>query len=68
MIILWVLKDLKDPDRDIFPDFYEIDPEYQFNFLKKVTLPDENRKQFELYDFDYYNQVVKDSLVQVMLF
>jgi len=47
-----------DPDRDIFPDFYKIDPTVPVQLLKTVTLPDENRKQFDLYDFEYYNQVV----------
>ena len=46
------------PERDIFPDFYELNPSQEVTLFKKVNLPDENRKQFELYDFDYYNQVV----------
>ena len=37
----------KDPDRDIFPDFYKIDPRVSVQLLKTVTLPDENRKQFD---------------------
>ena len=49
----------KDPDRDIFPDFYKIDPRVSVQLLKTVTLPDENRKQFDLYDFEYYNPVVQ---------
>tara|TARA_B100002019_G_scaffold288909_1_gene303485 strand:- start:425 stop:1270 length:846 start_codon:yes stop_codon:yes gene_type:complete len=46
------------PDKDIFPDFYKINPQIPVQLLKTVTLPDENRKQFDLYDFEYYNQVV----------
>lgn len=48
-----------DPERDIFPDFYQIDTSVPVHLLKTVTLPDENRKQFELYDFEYYNQVIR---------
>lgn len=48
-----------DPERDIFPDFYQIDTSVPVQLLKTVTLPDENRKQFELYDFEYYNQVIR---------
>jgi len=48
-----------DPERDIFPDFYKIDPSVPVQLLKTVTLPDENKKQFDLYDFEYYNPVVK---------
>jgi len=47
-----------DPNRDIFPDFYQINPSIPVQLLKTVTLPDENRKQFDLYDFEYYNQVI----------
>jgi len=47
-----------DPERDIFPDFYKIDPSVPVQLLKTVTLPDENKKQFDLYDFEYYNPVV----------
>lgn len=46
------------PERDIFPDFYKIDPSVPVQLLKTVTLPDENKKQFDLYDFEYYNPVV----------
>ena len=48
-----------DPDRDIYPDFYQMDPNVAVQLLKTVTLPDENRKQFDLYDFEYYNPIVK---------
>jgi len=47
-----------DPERDIFPDFYRINPDQEVT-PKNIILPDENRKQFEIYDFEYYNQVVK---------
>jgi len=47
-----------DPERDIFPDFYRIDQTKKVT-PKNIILPDENRKQFEIYDFEYYNQVVK---------
>ena len=48
----------KDESRDIFPDFYKIDFDKKVKLFKKVSLPDENKKQFGLYDFGYYNQVV----------
>jgi len=48
-----------DPERDIFPDFYKINPSVPVQLLKTVTLPDENKKQFDLYDFEYYNPVVQ---------
>lgn len=48
-----------DPERDIFPDFYKIDTSVPVQLLKTVTLPDENKKQFDLYDFEYYNPVVR---------
>jgi len=48
-----------DPDRDIYPDFYQMDPSIPVQLLKTVILPDENRKQFDLYDFEYYNPVVQ---------
>ena len=47
-----------DPERDIFPDFYRINPDQEVT-PKNIILPDENRKQFSIYDFEYYNQVVK---------
>ena len=49
----------KDPNRDVYHDFYRIDPNVEVQLLKTVTLPDENRKQFDLYDFEYYNPIVK---------
>lgn len=47
-----------DKDRDIFPDFYKIDPNKKVKLFKKAGIPDENKKQFGLYEFDYYNQIV----------
>ena len=49
----------KDPNRDVYHDFYRMDPNVEVQLLKTVTLPDENRKQFDLYDFEYYNPIVK---------
>jgi hypothetical protein len=48
----------KDKDRDIYPDFYKTNFDEKIKLFKKVTLPDENKKQYGLYDFDYYNQIV----------
>jgi len=48
----------KDKNRDIFSDFYKIDFTKKIKLFKKHPLLDENKKQFGLYDFDYYNQIV----------
>jgi|TARA_B100000085_G_scaffold101894_1_gene92752 hypothetical protein len=54
-------KRFKPADRykDIYPDFHRIDSSVPVTIGKKITLPDENQKQFDLYDWDLYNQIVK---------
>lgn len=48
----------KEEDRDIYPDFYKTNFDEKIKLFKRVTLPDENKKQFGLYEFDYYNQII----------
>ena len=48
----------KDPEKDIYPDFHKIDSNQSLDFYKEVELPDTNKCQFDLYNFDLYNQVI----------
>jgi hypothetical protein len=47
-----------DKNQDIFLNFYKTNFDEKIKLFKEVTLPDENKKQYGLYDFDYYNQII----------
>jgi hypothetical protein len=44
--------------RDIYVDFYRTDLTKSVDIGKQVVIPDENQKQFDLYDWDLYNQII----------
>ena len=48
----------KDPEKDIYPDFHQIDSNQSLDFYTEVELPDSNKCQFGLYNFDVYNQII----------
>ena len=48
----------KDPEKDIYPDFHQIDSSQSLDFYTEVELPDSNKCQFGLYNFDVYNQII----------
>ena len=48
----------KDPEKDIYPDFHQIDSSQSLDFYTEVELPDSNKCQFGLYNFNVYNQII----------
>lgn len=48
----------KDPEKDIYPDFHQIDSNQSLDFYTEVELPDSNKCQFGLYNFNVYNQII----------
>jgi len=49
----------KDPNKEIYHDFHKIDLNQNIDLYKEIYLPNANKKQFDLYDFKTYNQIVK---------
>jgi hypothetical protein len=49
----------KDPNQNIYPLFHQINETQELNLYKEVPLPDANKKQFDVYDFDSYNKIIK---------
>ncbi len=49
----------KDPDKDLYSDFHTIDTSQAIELYKEVEIPDSNKCQLDLYDWDLYNQVIK---------
>ena len=49
----------KDPNRDLYPDFHQTNPSQEIEFYKEVEIPDANKCQLDLYDWDLYGQIVK---------
>jgi hypothetical protein len=48
----------KDPNQDIYPNFHEIDCTKDLPlYMLIVELPDSNRCQFDIYNFEIYNKV-----------
>ncbi|MHA2402408.1 MAG: hypothetical protein ACXADH_05395 [Candidatus Kariarchaeaceae archaeon] len=47
----------KDPEQDIYPDFHTIDSTIDLDLYVDVELPDPNRYQPNVYQFDIYNQL-----------
>ena len=43
---------------DLYPDFHRLIKSAPIITGRKVILPDENQKQFDLYDWELYNQVI----------
>jgi len=48
----------RDPDLDIYPYFHKINSDQSLDLFKEVNLPDSNKYQPSLYDFDTYNKVI----------
>jgi len=48
----------KDPEKDIYPDFHQIDSNQSLDFYTELELPDSNKCQFGLYNFNVYNQII----------
>jgi hypothetical protein len=48
----------KDPEQDIYPLFHEINERCELDLYRRIILPDSNKKQFDLYDFSIYNQII----------
>jgi hypothetical protein len=48
-----------DPDLDIYLDFHKINSDQKIDLYNKVQLPDANKCQFDLYNFQIYNQIIK---------
>lgn len=49
----------KDPNLDIYPLFHKIDNTQKIDLFRKVDIPDANRYQKYLYNFEIYNQIIK---------
>jgi hypothetical protein len=47
----------KDPNQDIYPNFHEIDCTKDLDLYVDIELPDSNRCQFDIYNFEIYNKV-----------
>lgn len=48
----------RDPDLDIYPDFHKINVNQSLDLFKDVEIPDSNKYQPNLYDFETYNKIV----------
>lgn len=48
----------RDPDLDIYPHFHKINTNQSLDLFKEIELPDSNRYQPNLYDFEAYNKIV----------
>lgn len=48
----------KDPDLDIYPYFHKINVDQSLDLYKEVELPDSNKYQPHLYDFETYNKII----------
>jgi hypothetical protein len=48
----------RDPSRNVYIDFHRTDLTKSVDIGKQVVIPDENQKQFDLYDWDLYNQIM----------
>ena len=48
----------KEPRKDIYPDIHETDASEKIDFYKEVEIPDANKKQFDIYDWTLYNQII----------
>lgn len=48
----------KDPDLDLYPYFHNINVNQSLDLFKQVPLPDSNKYQPNLYDFESYNKII----------
>jgi hypothetical protein len=46
------------PSTDLYKNFFRTDVTKTVSIGKEVVIPDENRKQFDLYDWELYNQII----------
>jgi len=49
----------KDPDQDIYPLFHKINSYQTIDIFREIDLPDANKYQKHLYNFEIYNQIIK---------
>jgi hypothetical protein len=49
----------KDPDLDIYPYFHKINIDQPLDLFKEVQIPDANKYQPNLYDFESYNKIIR---------
>jgi hypothetical protein len=49
----------KDPDQDIYPLFHQIDKNQSIDLYENIDIPDANKFQKNLYNFEIYNQIIK---------
>jgi hypothetical protein len=47
----------KNPEQDIYPDFHHIDSSKDLDLFVDLEIPDSNRCQFDIYNFEVYNKV-----------
>jgi hypothetical protein len=49
----------KDPNQDIYPLFHQIDKNQPVDLFADIDIPDANKFQKNLYNFEIYNQITK---------
>ncbi len=49
----------KDPNQDIYPLFHQIDEKQPIDLFANIDIPDANKFQKNLYNFEVYNQIIK---------